>query len=59
MRAAEGSEKYAIANGDEGDPGAFMDRMMMESYPYRVIEGMAIAATAIGAREGFFYIRAE
>ncbi len=51
--------KYLICNGDEGDPGAFMDRMLLESYPYRVIEGMIIAAFAIGATEGYFYIRAE
>ena len=48
-----------ICNGDEGDPGAFMDRMLLESFPYRVIEGMAIAARAVGAREAIFYIRAE
>ena len=59
MRAAAGSPKYLICNGDEGDPGAFMDRMILESYPYRVIEGMAIAAYAVGAEEGIFYIRAE
>ncbi len=58
-RAAQGSVKYVICNGDEGDPGAFMDRMLLESFPYRVIEGMAIAARAIGAREAIFYIRAE
>ena len=51
--------KYVLCNGDEGDPGAFMDRMLLESFPYRIIEGMAIAARAVGAREGFFYIRAE
>jgi len=51
--------KYIICNGDEGDPGAFMDRMILESYPYRVLEGMAIAAKAIGAKEGYLYIRAE
>ena len=51
--------KYLICNGDEGDPGAFMDRMLMESYPYRIIEGMAIAAYAVGADKGYFYIRAE
>ncbi len=54
-----GSDKYLICNGDEGDPGAFMDRMLMESYPYRIIEGMLIAAYATGAGSGFFYIRAE
>jgi NADH-quinone oxidoreductase subunit F len=51
--------KYMICNGDEGDPGAFMDRMMLESYPFRVIEGMLIAAYAVGADKGIFYIRAE
>ena len=51
--------KYLICNGDEGDPGAFMDRMLLESYPYRIIEGMLIAAYAVGASEGYFYIRAE
>ncbi len=59
VRAAQGEVKYIICNGDEGDPGAFMDRMLLESFPYRVIEGMAIAARAVGAHEGFFYIRAE
>ncbi|MDD2525333.1 MAG: NAD(P)H-dependent oxidoreductase subunit E [Bacteroidales bacterium] len=52
-------DKYVICNGDEGDPGAFMDRMMLESYPYRVIEGMIIAGYAVGANKGIFYIRAE
>src|SRR5664279_3095541 len=51
--------KYVICNGDEGDPGAFMDRMLLESYPFRVIEGMIIAAYAVGATEGVFYIRDE
>ena len=59
VRAAAGDEKYVICNGDEGDPGAFMDRMLLESFPYRVIEGMAIAARAVGAHEGLFYVRAE
>jgi NADH-quinone oxidoreductase subunit F len=59
VRAAEGSPKYVICNGDEGDPGAFMDRMLMESYPYRILEGMALAAYAVGASEGVLYIRAE
>ena len=59
VRQAGGGKKYVICNGDEGDPGAFMDRMLMESYPYRIIEGMAIAAYAVGATEGRFYIRAE
>ncbi|UCG48575.1 MAG: NAD(P)H-dependent oxidoreductase subunit E, partial [Phycisphaerales bacterium] len=57
VRAADSDEKYILCNGDEGDPGAFMDRMLMESYPYRIIEGMAIAAYAVGAHEGFLYIR--
>ena len=52
-------KKYVICNGDEGDPGAFMDRMLMESYPYRIIEGITIAAYSIGADEGYLYIRAE
>ena len=51
--------KYVICNGDEGDPGAFMDRAVLESDPHRVVEGLAIAAYAIGAQHGFFYIRAE
>lgn len=51
--------KYVICNGDEGDPGAFMDRMLLESYPYRIIEGITIAAFATGAARGYFYIRAE
>jgi bidirectional [NiFe] hydrogenase diaphorase subunit len=56
---AVGDQKYVICNGDEGDPGAFMDRSVMESDPHRVIEGMAIAAYAIGAGKGFVYVRAE
>ena len=50
-------KKYVICNGDEGDPGAFMDRMLLESYPYRVIEGMVIGAYAVGADNGYFYIK--
>ncbi len=53
------NEKYVICNGDEGDPGAFMDRMLLESYPFRIIEGVIIAGFAVGATKGFFYIRAE
>ena len=56
---AVGSPKYLICNGDEGDPGAFMDRSIFESDPQSVIEGMIIAAYAIGTRYGFIYIRAE
>ena len=59
VRDAAGTPKYIVMNGDEGDPGAFMDRMMLESYPYRILEGIAIAAAAVGAEEGFLYIRAE
>jgi len=55
----EDEQKYVVCNGDEGDPGAFMDRMILESFPFRVIEGMAIAAYAIGAHQGYLYIRAE
>jgi bidirectional [NiFe] hydrogenase diaphorase subunit len=56
---AAGDIKYVICNGDEGDPGAFMDRSVLESDPQRVIEGMAIAAYAVGASKGFIYVRAE
>jgi NADH-quinone oxidoreductase subunit F len=59
VAASAGSEKYMICNGDEGDPGAFMDRMMLESYPFRIIEGMLIGGYATGADKGIFYIRAE
>jgi NADH-quinone oxidoreductase subunit F len=58
-KEAKSETKYIICNGDEGDPGAFMDRMLLESYPFRVIEGVLIAALAVGATEGIFYIRAE
>ncbi len=54
-----GTKKYVICNGDEGDPGAFMDRSVLESDPHRVLEGMLIAAYAVGASEGFAYVRAE
>ena len=59
VKKQPGETKYIICNGDEGDPGAFMDRMLLESYPYRVIEGMIIAAYAVGIHQGYFYIRAE
>jgi bidirectional [NiFe] hydrogenase diaphorase subunit len=52
-------QKYVICNGDEGDPGAYMDRSVMEGDPHRVLEGMAIAAYAIGATQGYIYVRAE
>ncbi len=58
-RAAQDDHKYLICNGDEGDPGAFMDRMILESYPFRVLEGMIIGAYATGVHEGYLYIRAE
>ena len=57
--AASGDEKYLICNADEGDPGAFMDRSMLEGDPLSIIEGMTIGAFAIGAKHGFLYIRAE
>ncbi len=56
---AVGIQKYVICNADEGDPGAFMDRSVLESDPHRVIEGMVIAAYAVGAAEGYIYVRAE
>ena len=59
VRKASGEKKYLVVNGDEGDPGAFMDRMIMESYPCRVIEGVIIASFAVGASEGVLYVRAE
>ena len=56
---ATGSSKYVICNADEGDPGAFMDRTILESDPHRVLEGMAIAAFAVGASAGYVYCRGE
>ena len=58
-RASEGDTKYVVCNADEGDPGAFMDRSILESDPHAILEGMLIGAYAIGAREGFIYIRNE
>jgi NADH-quinone oxidoreductase subunit F len=58
-RAAQGSDKYVVCNADEGDPGAFMDRSVLESDPHSVLEGMAICAYAIGATHGIIYCRAE
>ena len=57
--ANKADQKYVVCNGDEGDPGAFMDRSILEGNPYAVIEGMMIAGYAIGATEGYFYVRAE
>ena len=59
VRKAPGERKYVVANGDEGDPGAYMDRALMESDPHRVLEGMAIAGYAIGANHGYIYVRGE
>lgn len=59
VKDAEADKKYIICNGDEGDPGAFMDRMLLESYPHQIIEGLIIAGYVVGADEGVFYIRAE
>ena len=56
---SEGSRRYVICNGDEGDPGAFMDRSILESDPHRILEGMALAAYAVGAHEGYIYVRGE
>jgi NADH:ubiquinone oxidoreductase subunit F (NADH-binding)/(2Fe-2S) ferredoxin/NAD-dependent dihydropyrimidine dehydrogenase PreA subunit len=58
-RQAKGSPKYLICNGDEGDPGAFMDRSVLEADPHSVLEGMIIGAKAVGAEKGFIYIRHE
>ena len=57
--AATGDKKYVVCNGDEGDPGAFMDRSIMEGDPHKLLEGMAIAGYAIGADEAYIYVRAE
>ena len=56
---AQGEKKYVVCNGDEGDPGAFMDRSVMEGDPHRILEGMAIAGYAVGAQQGFIYVRGE
>ena len=58
-RSTPGEEKYLICNADEGDPGAFMDRNLLEGDPHAVLEGMLLAGYAIGAQQGFVYIRAE
>ena len=59
VRAVPGALKYVVCNADEGDPGAFMDRMLLESQPYRILEGIAIAAYAVGAPAAYIYVRAE
>jgi len=58
-RRAKGEPKYVICNADEGDPGAYMDRSLLEGNPHRVLEGMAIGAYAIGSSEGYIYVRSE
>ena len=59
VKRAKGDKKYVVCNGDEGDPGAFMDRSIMEGDPHRMLEGMMIAGIAVGASEGYIYVRAE
>ena len=59
VRKAPGERKVVVANGDEGDPGAYMDRTLMESDPHRILEGMAIAGYAVGAEQGYIYVRGE
>src|SRR5258708_2012809 len=56
---APGERKFVICNADEGDPGAFMDRSVLESDPHAILEGMAIAARAVGANQGYIYVRGE
>ena len=59
VRKTKSEQKYVVCNADEGDPGAFMDRSVLEGDPHRILEGMAIAGYAVGATQGFIYIRAE
>lgn len=59
VRKSQADQKYVVCNADEGDPGAFMDRSVLEGDPHRVLEGMAIAGYAVGATQGFVYVRAE
>lgn len=59
VRKAQADRKFVVANGDEGDPGAYMDRTLMESDPHRILEGMAIAGYAVGADKGYIYVRGE
>ena len=59
LAAAAGNEKYVVCNGDEGDPGAFMDRAIMEQFPHTILEAMRIAGYAVGAHKGVIYVRAE
>jgi bidirectional [NiFe] hydrogenase diaphorase subunit len=59
VRKAQSEQKYVVCNADEGDPGAFMDRSVLEGDPHRILEGMAIAGYAVGASQGYIYVRAE
>jgi bidirectional [NiFe] hydrogenase diaphorase subunit len=59
VRKGANQQKYVVCNADEGDPGAFMDRSVLEGDPHRILEGMAIAGYAVGANQGYIYIRAE
>ncbi len=59
VRKAGSGRKYVVANGDEGDPGAYMDRTIMEADPHRILEGMALAGFAVGAEQGYIYVRGE
>ena len=59
VKSASSEEKYVICNGDEGDPGAFMDRSILEGDPFSILEAMAIAGYAVGAHKGYIYVRAE
>ncbi|CAH2031904.1 (2Fe-2S) ferredoxin domain-containing protein [Trichlorobacter ammonificans] len=59
VRKENGPRTFVVANGDEGDPGAYMDRSLMESDPHRILEGMAIAGYAVGAEQGYLYVRGE
>ena len=59
VRKVKSEQKYVVCNADEGDPGAFMDRSVLEGDPHRILEGMAVAGYAVGASQGFIYIRAE
>ncbi len=59
VRKARGEQKYVVCNADEGDPGAFMDRSVLEGDPHRILEGMAVAGYAVGASQGYIYVRAE
>ena len=59
VQKAESDQKYVVCNADEGDPGAFMDRSVLEGDPHRILEGMVIAGYAVGAHQGYIYIRAE